>query len=62
MTTSLTMTNLDPDAPPAGWSLTELLPLVTATLGQRDAHLEQSAGLQLQLHGGWLSGQGLIGG
>jgi hypothetical protein len=62
MTTSLTMTNLDPDAPPAAWSLTELLPLVTATVGQRDPLLEQNAGLQLQLHGGELSGQRLIGG
>jgi hypothetical protein len=62
MTTSLTMTNLDPDAPPAAWSLTELLPLVAATVGQRDPLLEQNAGLQLQLHGGELSGQRLIGG
>jgi hypothetical protein len=54
MTTSLTMTNLDPDAPPAAWSLTELLPLVAATVGQRDPLLEQNAGLQLQLHGGEL--------
>jgi hypothetical protein len=62
MTTSLTMTNLDPDAPPAAWSLTELLPLVTAMVGQRDPLLEQNAGLQLQLHGGERSGQRLIGG
>jgi hypothetical protein len=62
MTTSLTMTNLDPDAPPAAWSLTELLTLVTAMVGQREPLLEQKAGLQLQLHGGELSGQRLIGG